>query len=430
MISPRTSRRPLAGLVGALTLAVGVAAPAWGAQEEGRALRAAKVLVCAADGGPTVIDHGTVLFHGGRVEAVLPRGEELPEGYVLEDLGDAWVMPGMVDLHSHIGGRGYNDSVFQANPGLRVKCTVVPGNRNLRRALAGGVTTILYIPGSATNVGGQGLLMKTAPETYEELVVRDPGSLKVAQADNPKRWGYRMNRIFLNWTIREIFGRGQAYAEAWEEHEAATLNGEEVPAPEVQPQLEIFRALFAHEAQVSTHTQVHQVVLASMDTMRREYGIDIFIDHGTFDGYKATPVAVELGVPAILGPRSVNMQNKGRGIDTDGAIMGVAAEYQRRGHRQVGFNTDAPVVPAEELALQGAMGARFGFSDRGAEVVRGLTIVPAEVAGIDHRVGSLEAGKDADLVVIDGHPADPRSSVRRVYVQGELAYDAREERVF
>lgn len=423
-----TARRPRRALAATLATLVAGAATAWGAGEPapGLALRAAKVLVCAAD-GPTVVDHGTVLTRDGRIEAVLPRGADLPEGYAVEDLGDRWIMPGMVDLHSHIGGRGYNDSVFQGNPGLRVKCTVTPGNRSLRRALAGGVTTILYIPGSATTVGGQGVLLKTAPETYEAMVVRDPGSLKVAQADNPKRWGYGMNRIMLNWSIREIFGRGKLYAEAWQAHEA---DPEGVPAPAVDPQWEIFRDLFAHEVQISAHTQVHQVVLASMDIMAREYGLDLFIDHGTFDGYKATDVAIELDVPAILGPRSINMQVKGRGIDTDGRIVGVAAEYQRRGHPQVGFNTDAPVVPAEELALQGAMGARFGFTDDGADVVRGLTIVPAQVAGIDHRVGSIEAGKDADLVVLDGHPADPRSAVSRVYVQGELSYDARERRVF
>ncbi|MDF1797689.1 MAG: amidohydrolase family protein [Planctomycetota bacterium] len=427
-------RAPL-GVFGAAALWAAGAGTCMGAQEPvgdtspGLALRAAKVLVCSSDGEQTVVDHGTVLSRDGRIEAVLPRDVEVPEGYELEDLGDSWLMPGMIDLHSHIAGRGYNDAVYQANPGLRVKCTVVPGNANLRRALAGGVTTILYIPGSATNLGGEGILLKTAPTSYEDMVVRDPGSLKVAQADNPKRWGYGMNRIMLNWTVREAFTRGVAYAKTWAAYEAGDW-GKDEPAPEVNPQFEVFRALYSGAAQISTHTQVHQVVLASMNIMKGEFGLDVFIDHGTFDGYKATGRALELDVPAILGPRSINMQTKGRGIDTDGAIMGVAAEYQRRGMTDIGFNTDAPVVPAEELALQGAMGARFGFRDEAGEVVRGLTIVPAEVAGIDHRVGSLEAGKDADIVVLDGHPADPRSAVTRVYVNGELSYDAREERLF
>ena len=409
-----------------VTLAVAGAGSAWADEVQGRALCAAKILICSEQAGADdVVNNGVLLIEDGKIQGVLTSKEDIPAGYTIEDLGDAWLMPGLVDLHSHIAGRGYNDAVYQANPGLRVKCTVVPQNANLVRALAGGVTTILYIPGSATNIGGEGVLLKTAPGDYESMVVRDPGSLKVAQADNPKRWGYGMNRIFLNWTIRNMFQRGEDYAKAWDAFEAGTA-----PEPERQIQLDIFRSLFAHECQISTHTQVHQVILASMQIMKVEFGLDIFIDHGTMDGYRAAGEAKKLGVPAVIGPRSVNRQSKGRGIDTDGAIIGVAAEYQARGVTRIGFNTDAPVIPQEELALQSAMGARFGFDDSEAGTVRGLTIVPAGIAGISHRVGSLEAGKDADVLVVTGHPSDPRTSVERVYVDGKRVYDAEEGRLF
>lgn len=404
-----------------LTLSVnGLAGSVYG---QGQALRAAKVLTCAKP--EMVVEGGTVLIEDGLIRGVLQAGEAIPEGYELQDFGDAWLMPGMIDLHTHVAGSGFNDAVFQGNPGLRAKATIVPGNSSLDRALAGGVTTMLYIPGSATSIGGQGVLIKTAPRHYEAMIVRDPGSLKVAQADNPKRWGYGMNRIMLNWGVREIFGRGQQYAAAWVAFEAGLG-----PEPERKIQLDIFRDLFAHTVQISAHTQVHQVVLASMSIMTEEYGLDLYIDHGTFDGYKAAEIAEDLGVPAIIGPRSVNSQNKGRGIDTDGAIIGVAAEYQRRGHTMIGFNTDAPVIPAEEFALQAGMAVRYGFDDSELGAIRGLTIVPAEVAHIDHRVGSLEIGKDADVVVINGHPSDPRSDVECVFVEGNLVYSASKRRVF
>lgn len=404
--------------------ATAVTAPAGSDGERaGLALRAAKVLA-VGEWGDAVRDHAWVLVRDGRIEAVLDaRAEDPPAAYERVDLGPAWLMPGLIDLHSHVGGTfDINDAVLQSNPGLRVAPAVIPGNRQLRRGLASGVTTVLFIPGSATTVGGQGVLIKTGFETYDRTLVRDPGSLKVAQADNPKRWGYGMNRIMLNWQIRETMRRGVAYAARWEAFERG-----EGPEPAIDIQWEVFRSLRKGEAQISTHTQVAQVVLASIKILVEEAGLPMFIDHGSFDAWKIATVAEEQGVPAILGPRNVSAEVPGRGIDTDGRIDGVAARYQERGHSTIGFNTDAPVVPQEELQLQAAMAARHGLEDRALDTVRGLTIVPARTAGIDDRVGSIHPGKDADLVVIDGHPADPRSAVQRVWLEGELVYDARRD---
>ncbi len=386
-------------------------------------LRAAKVLALDdSEGGVgEYLNDAVVVLRDGRIESVACAADyELPAGAQFQDLGDLWLMPGLIDLHSHIGGTfDINGAVYQANPGLRVKTAVVPRNPLLLRALAAGVTTVLFIPGSATTVGGQGVLLKTAPESYEGMLVRDPGSLKVAQADNPRRWGYGMNRNMLNWQIRDVCRRGRAYAERWQAFEAG-----QGPEPEIDPQFEIFRPLIAGQTQISAHTQVLQVVLASIQIMRVEFDLPLYIDHGSFDTFKIAHIAQAEGVPAILGPRNFSSQSEGRGIDHDGRIEGTAAGFQRGGHLQIGFNTDAPVIPAEELALQAGMARRLGMTDRNLESVRGLTIVPARTAGIDKRVGSLEPGKDADLIAIEGAPGDPRSAVRMVWIEGELVYDA------
>ena len=158
-----------------------------------------------------------------------------------------------------------------------------------------------------------------------------------------------------------------------------------------------------------------------------DYGFRAYIDHGSFDSYLNSERAEEAGVAAILGPRQVMWPRPPR-FSTGGEVHGSAWGFQQRNHPQIGFNTDAPVVPQEELPLQGAMGARYGFDGSQLEVVRGLTIVPARTAGIAHRVGSVEAGKDADLVVITGDPADPRSWVERVWIEGREVYDAEEQR--
>src|SRR5205823_12278551 len=97
-------------------------------------------------------------------------------------------MPGLVDVHSHVGGAGdINEMVYQTNPELRVLDVIKPHNERLKVALAGGVTTIPFIPGSGTNLGGRGALMKTGPGTVDEVVIRAPGALKMAQAGNPER---------------------------------------------------------------------------------------------------------------------------------------------------------------------------------------------------------------------------------------------------
>ena len=171
-------------------------------------------------------------------------------------------------------------------------------------------------------------------------------------------------------------------------------------------------------------------MLASIQILKVELGLPTFIDHGSFDAFRIAHVAEAEDVPAILGPRNFSSENKGRGIDHDGRIDGIAAGYQAGGHSQIGFNTDAPVIPAEELALQAGMARRLGMRDDALESVRGLTIVPARTAGIDDRVGSLEPGKDADLIAIGGPPGDPRSAVDLVWVEGRLVYDAAEGRLF
>jgi len=404
-----------------------VAAPFAAAQETqpapgelggpGLALFASKALVASWE-GEQVIDQALLLVRDGKVEACVAReGAAVPAGYVVSDLGDAWVMPGMVDLHSHIGGSSgdINDMVYQTNEGLRVAPTVIPRNPNMLRCLASGVTTVLYIPGSGTNMGGQGVLIKTGLDTYEELVVRDPGSLKIAQGDNPTRWGYGMGRSMMNYHIRSTVRRGLAYAR----------QRREVPDERPwDPQYETFRALEAHETQVSTHTQIFQLVMKTITMLKGEFDLDVYIDHGEWKGFLNAELAEKMGVAAIVGPREIDWPSSR--VDTDGRVYSCAGEYQRRGLSRIGFNTDAPVVPAEELPLQAAASARYGFDTSAMQAVRGLTIVPAQVAGIDHRVGSLEKGKDADIVVLSGDPADPRHSVERVLIQGKLVYSRKE----
>ncbi len=400
----------------------------------GLALKAAKILTLELD-GRTCVDNGVLLVKEGKIVGVdSQEGFELPAGFVLEDLGEMWLSPGMIDLHNHTAQslRDLSETAFLTNPGMRASCASRQGNPLLRKGLAGGVTCVLYIPGSATNMGGQGYLLRTHGDHFEEALVRDPGSLKLAQAGNPEGRGpWFPGRSFMNWNTRSTFRRGVAYAKRWREYEEG--RGER---PQRDLQFDIFRSLLAGETQVSTHTQIYQVVEMTLTMVAEEFGLPVYIDHGTFDGWRAAPKAEELGVPAILGPRQITRGIRAPGFaeyDQDGAIFGVAAKYQEQGHTRIGFNTDCVGgmgVGQEELSLQAAMGVHYGFDDSDADALRGVTIIPAVTAGIDDRMGSLSPGCEATLLATHGDPVDPRVGVERIWMRGRTVYDAKAERLW
>ncbi len=393
----------------------------------GLAIKTAKALTVPLE-GQQFIDGAVILIKDGLIEAVGTAAETpIPIGYEVLDVGDRWVSPGMVELHAHIAGTfDINDTVYLTNPGVRASVSVRPGDRKMMMGLAGGVTTILFIPGSGANIGGQGVLLKIGLEDYESMLIRDPGSMKLAQAGNPERWTINPGRSFMNWNTRNTLERGVAYAKRFEKDQE---KGTKRPKRDLQ--FEVIRALYNNEAQISTHTQIYQVANMTLTMVAEELGLPVFIDHGTFNAYRVAPRAVELGVNAILGPRNVDVPTPGMmgwaGTNPE-RIQGVAAGYQERGMKMIGFNTDSPVIPQEELSLQAAIAVKYGFEDSELQTIRGLTIIPAKTAGIDHLVGSIEVGKHADLLITTGDPVDPRSCVERIFTEGKTVYDTSMER--
>ncbi len=386
-----------------------------------------KKFVLAEWGGRSVLDNGVLLVKDGKIQKVGTQSEvTIPAEYQILDVGDHWVMPGLVEMHNHVAGRfGLNDMVYLANPGLRASADVEPGNSMTKMGLAGGVTSVLYIPGSGTNVGGQGVLLRTGFDTYERCEIRNPGSLKLAQAGNPERWLMRPGRTLMNYNTRNTFRRGIAYAKKWEAYEK-----DGGVKPRVNPQWEIFRHLRKREVHISTHTQMYQVVLKTITMVHDELGLPFFIDHGTFDTWRLAAEAEKREIFGVLGPRNVDPPSRSMIAWAGSAperMQGVAAGYQAQGFTRIGFNTDSPVIPQEELQLQAAIGVRYGLDDAEMVALRGLTIVPAMAGGIADTVGSLEVGKDADILITTGNITDPRHSVELILQLGEVVYNPQEE---
>src|SRR5437870_3426585 len=327
-------------LIHLTTIVAALAAPQLTAAEKPKfALHVGKAITCA--GEPVV--NATILVADGKIQAIGPRAKiATPPGYEVIDHTKMWAMPGLVDAHSHVGGtQDINEMVYQTNPELRVLDVIRPNNDQLKTAVAGGVTTITFIPGSGTNMGGWGALMKTGPGKLDDVLVRFPGVLKIAQADNPERRGGEVGsgRMGMNHVIREQLRVGMGYVKDWDDWEA----GRRSTKPRVDLRLENFKPLFHREIPILVHTQGYQVIQSTLRILHDEFNLKVIIGHACFHSYRLAEETKKRGIPVMSGPRIFRYDAE------TGQIRGIVAEYAKRGVTFLGVNTDAPVVPEEEL---------------------------------------------------------------------------------
>ncbi len=371
-------------------------------------LRCAKVLTM--DAQDRVFSPGMVAITDGKIAWVGPC-RELPAEVRVIDAPESWASPGMIDLHSHVqtGSWGdINDMVLPTNAELRASAGYVPSNRLVRQALAGGVTTLFGIPGSGTSISGFGLLYKTRDDSdYAGTVIADPGGMKVAQSHNPERRGgdLGLTRAGLYWILQREVARARALNELGES----------------DPRLAGLQAVLRGELPVLIHCAGNDGAEKTVRMWRIENSTRSVLSHGSFDGWHVAKFVADAGMPVNHGPRTMNWI---LGY-AEGRIVGTAAAYVAAGVPDFSLNTDAGVIPQEELFLQGSMSARLGAD--AYQMLKAVTIHPARAFGIDDRIGSLEPGKDADVVLFRGDPLDPRSCVDLVLIEGTIEYDRRRD---
>jgi imidazolonepropionase-like amidohydrolase len=370
--------------------------------ESGYAIVCAKLFTMNA--AREVIEPGLVVIRGERIAYAGPL-REIPAGYERVERDDLWATPGMIDLHSHVqtGGWGdINDMVISCNPELRTSPTIRPWNANVQRACSAGVTTLFGIPGSGTNNSGFGVLYKTrCSGTYEEAVLADPGGMKVAQAYNPERGAdLGSTRAGMAWNLADLNEKARAASE----------QGRDVPA------LRNLQKVMRKELPVLIHTAGSDACHTTISMWRERYDTRAVLSHGCFDGWKIAEYAARVGIPCNLGPRTFDWSSS-----REGQWIGTPERYEAAGVDLISVNTDAGVMPQEELFLQGAMGARYGATTY--RMLEACTINPARSFGIEDRVGSLQPGRDADVVLWSGDPLDPRSHAELVWIEGKIEYD-------
>lgn len=371
--------------------------------EEGWALICDKILT--VDDDDNVYTSGLILVRGSKIAYVGPN-RAIPEGYKTLEGTAGVAAPGMVELHSHIHSGGFgdtNDMVLPVNPELHAAAALSPSNSAVRVACAGGVTTLYGIPGSGTSLSGFGLLYKAKTNaTYDEAVVQSVAGMKIAQSYNPERRAGDLGqtRAGLSWILEDIN----------EKAIGATRQGRKDRA------LENLQKVHAKELPVLIHCAGSDGFTAASRMWKEKYDTRCVLSHGCFDAHRTAKYIAAAGAPINAGPRMIDYFST-----HDGAITGISSVYEGAGAKNLSVCTDSPVMPQEELFLQGAMSARYGAD--GYNMLRATTISPARAFGIDKRVGSLEVGKDADIVIRSGDPLDPRSRVEIVLIDGRVQYD-------
>ncbi|MDA8097454.1 MAG: amidohydrolase [Desulforudis sp.] len=382
------------------------------------AIKNGRILTMA---GPT-LPQGTVIIEDGRIKAV---GADLPvpDGAEVIDATGKVVMPGLIDAHCHVGiaeeiyrveGDDTNEYSDPVTPHLRAIDAVNPEDLGFRDALAGGVTTVCTTPGSANILGGEMLAMKTAGRVIDEMVIQAPIGLKAALGENPKRVYGRdkktpITRMASAALLRTALTGARDYLDKIER--AGRGEGEK-PGRDLKH--EVVAKVLTGEIPLRLHAHRADDIMTAL-RIAREFGIRLVIEHAT-EGYKVADILAREDIPVIIGPIITNRPK----VEMRDRTIKAAHHYREVGVR-FAIMTDHPVVPIEYLGLSAALTVRGGLDEESA--MQAVTIEAARILGLDERIGSLEPGKDADLIILDRDFFDVRARVERVYVAGECVYE-------
>lgn len=374
--------------------------------------------VVPVEGKP--LDGGTVLVRDGRIEAVGAK-VRVPRGAQVVDATGRWVLPGFVEAHAHMGvheeaegwaGQDTNEMTDPNGARMRALDAINPADEGFRDALSGGVTTAVVKPGSGNPIGGQTVALKCWGRIVDEMLIRHPVSVKSALGENPKRvYGDQKKlpstRQGVAAVIRDAFSRAQDYRA---KRDAAAKKSEPFDR---DPSCEVLVRVLDGELPWSQHSHRADDIATAI-RLADEFGYRLIVNHAT-EGHLLADVLADKGIDVVIGPLFTTrskVELRQRHLRNPGLLA-------RAGVR-VAITTDHPVVPINFLVHQATLAVKEGMDS--GEALRALTINPARIMGLDDRVGSLEPGKDADVVIWSGDPLDVMSRALRVLIGGRDVY--------
>ncbi|WP_217905172.1 amidohydrolase family protein [Altererythrobacter lutimaris] len=353
------------------------------------------------------IENGTIVVHEGKITAI-GATVALSEGTEVRDATGKVILPGIVDTHSHIGQVQGADRSAPIQPDVRAMDAINPKDKSLEKARAGGVTFANVMPGSGHLMSGQTFYMKLRRGDFiEDVAVRDDdgkmlGGMKMANGTNSIRdnAGWPGTRAKSAALVRAKFIDAKPYCDGKKEKRDLAKDA--------------LCEIMAGERLVHFHTHRADDIMTVL-RLRDEFGFKVLIQHGMESGDIADRIAAA-GIPVS----HILVDAPGGKLEAMNSRITSAGDLEKAGVL-VSLHSDDPIVDSRMMFRQAALAVRGGMTREGA--LRALTINPAKQVGLDDRIGSLEVGKDADLLVMDGDPLSIYTKLLETWVEGDLVWD-------
>jgi len=383
------------------------------AQDRPHAFVGARVVPIAS----APIEDAVLVVRRGIIAAVGPRASTpIPEGAVRVDCGGRVILPGLICTHSHIGGIGGGDGSGPIQPDIRIYDSINVRDSGFRRAVAGGLTTLNIMPGSGHLLSGQTVYVKLrGGSTIDDLMIRSDGGkplggMKMANGTNSMKDapfpGTRAKSAAL---VRAEYVKAQEYRD---KIRRAAGDPGKLPARDLR--LEGLVEVLEGKRVVHHHTHRHDDIMTVL-RLREEFGFRVVLHHVS-EGWKVAGEIAAAKVPCSI----ILLDSPGGKLEAVDLVMRTGAVLEKAGV-SVAFHTDDGITDSRLFLRMAAFGVRAGMSREAA--LRALTIEGARMLDLDARIGSLEAGKDADFVVLDGDPFSVYTRVLETWIEGKRVFD-------
>ena len=368
-----------------------------------------------------VIEQGTILIADNKIVAI-GSDVDIPQDAQVIDARGKYVTPGIIDAHAHVSiweeGQGWegidvNETTNPITAAVRAIDGIDPDEIGLRNAYENGVTCIWCAPGSANVIGGEGVTMRTYGESVDDMIMLSPSGIKAATGEKPKgAYGNRnlmpKTRMGVAALLRETLVKAQNYQKKIEK---AAGDVEKMPPRDLG--LENMVRVLKGELPLRVHCHRADDAMTAV-RVAKEFNIRVTIEHAT-EGYKVAQELAEAGVPIIVGP-TLSSRSK---VEVRDSSLSTPAICAAAGVK-VALMTDHPIIPVWYLPICAGLAVKHGLDEEVA--MRAITLTAAEICGVADRVGSLEVGKEADIVIWDGHPFEYTTHVDYTIINGTIVY--------